>query len=178
MKSTLSNVVVEINRLHREAARFAVRSREVLHRALASAWQAGRLLIAEKKSVRRRMGPGAWLLWLEQNFNGTHRTAQRYMKLARLVGDITLLRESSLRQTYARLGIATEPKTPSLTAPLPRLPPHVSLASRLMGELNALGQFPSMTASRRAACRQDLAALYARLRLLFESGPPHGLERG
>ena len=89
--------VAEINRLHDEARQHVAAARRSLHAALTAAWQAGQLLLAEKKRVRRTMGPGAWLLWLEQNFRGTPRTAQRYMKLAQTVTDIAFVRGMSLR---------------------------------------------------------------------------------
>jgi hypothetical protein len=63
------------------------------------------LLVAERKRVLRTMGPGAWLLRLKSNFRGTARTAQRYMRLAQCVADVTFLQGMSLRQVYARLGI-------------------------------------------------------------------------
>ncbi len=71
-------------------------SRQTLHSALAAAWHAGHLLLAEKKRVRQAMGGGAWLLWLEQNFRGTPRTAQRYMKLTKGVADAAFLQGMSL----------------------------------------------------------------------------------
>jgi len=76
--------VDEINRLHAEAERLSAESREVLDAALMAAWKAGQLLAVEKRSVRRSMGPGAWQLWLGRYFTGTPRTAQRYMRLAKL----------------------------------------------------------------------------------------------
>ena len=85
-------------------------SKNALIGALEMSWRAGQLLLAEKERVRRTMG-GAWLLWLEQCFHGTPRTAQKYMRLAQTVDDVSTLRGMSLRQTYFRLGIATEPKS-------------------------------------------------------------------
>ena len=107
----VSPVAAEINRLHEEAKRSVHASHQALSAALAAAWHAGHLLIDERKRVFHRMGPGAWLLWLEANFKGTARTAQRYMRLAQSVADVAFLQGMSLRQAYARLGIATEPKT-------------------------------------------------------------------
>ena len=46
----------EINRLHEEVVRQTEGSRQRLHAALVAAWQAGQLLLAEQKRVRRTMG--------------------------------------------------------------------------------------------------------------------------
>lgn len=75
--SAVLSAAAEINRLHAEASQHAVASRRSLRAALVAAWRAGQLLLAEKKRVRRTMGGGAWLLWLEEHFKGTPRTAQR-----------------------------------------------------------------------------------------------------
>lgn len=97
------SVVEQINRLHAVAVRMAVDSRNSLRMALSAAWQAGRLLTAEKKRVRKQMGHGAWGDWLEANFDGSVRTAQRYMCLAASISDTGSLRGLSLRQAYFRL---------------------------------------------------------------------------
>jgi hypothetical protein len=163
---TASNAVAEINRLHEEVNQRAATSREILRASLEAAWQAGQLLLAEKQSVRRRMGCGAWLSWLEQHFHGTPRTAQRYMKLAHTVADLTFLRGMSLRQAYARLGIATEPKTAGKRALVHTLPAHVLLANRLVRALNG----KSEGAELEEGYRRDLRLLYERLRPWFENG--------
>ncbi len=162
--------VAEINRLHDEAKRCSVASREALHRALVAAWQAGRLLVEERKRVFRDMGPGAWLLWLKANFRGTARTAQRYIRLAHCVTDAAFLQGMSLRQAYARLGIATEPKTPGKRRLRHTLPAHVVLANRLV---RTLKRRPGQTDEERGeAYRRDLRLLYEKLRLWFEPTPP------
>ncbi len=160
-------VAAEINRLHEEAKRHSVVSRQALHGALVAAWQAGHLLIEEKKRVFHTMGPGAWLLWLTANFRGTARTAQRYMRLAHITADVTFLQGMSLRQAYARLGIATEPKTPGKRRLRHTLPSHVVLANRL---LRSLKRRPGQTGDEQGeAYRRDLRTLYERLRPWFES---------
>jgi hypothetical protein len=165
----VNTVVAEINRLHEEARKCSFVARESLHEALAAAWRAGQLLLAERKRVRHCMGRGAWLLWLQANFRGTPRTAQRYMKLARCVADVDFLQGMSLRQTYARLGIATEPKTPGKCPLIHQLPPYVVLANKL---LRALKRPPGATVEeQREAYRRDLRVLYERLRPWFESTP-------
>ncbi|MEO6003430.1 MAG: hypothetical protein ABIZ04_01705 [Opitutus sp.] len=167
--------VAEINRLHAEAKQHAVASRRSLGAALVAAWQAGHLLMIEKKRVRQTMGGGAWLLWLEQNFRGTPRTAQRYMKLAKGVADVAFLQGMSLRQAYDRLGIPMEEKHAAESFPLQSLAPHLLLVSKLVRALPA-SNWQRLPADKRAALRRDLSPLYQRMRPLFEDGPavsPH-----
>lgn len=167
-------VAAEINRLHEEAKRCEQASREALDSALSSAWQAGQLLLAERKRVFHCMGSGAWLHWLKANFKGTARTAQRYMRLAQCVADVAFLRGMSLRQAYARLGIATEPKGTGQRRLRHRLPAHVFLANRLV---RALKRRPGQSTDEQGeAYRRDLRVLYEKLRPWFEtaSGCPVG----
>lgn len=159
----------EINRLHEEVVRCTADSKKALHVALAAAWQAGQLLNAEKKRVRQKMGAGAWLLWLRQNFRGTPRTAQNYMRLAQSVADASFLQGMSLRQAYFRLGIATEPKSRASSVHVEPLPAHVRLATRLVRALNEeTRDFTRIAPAQLTAFRQDLRALYEQLRRLFE----------
>jgi hypothetical protein len=161
--------VAEINRLHEEAKRCSVASRQALHGALVAAWEAGHLLGEERKRVFRNMGPGAWLLWLKANFRGTARTAQRYIRLAHCVADAAFLQGMSLRQAYARLGIATEPKTPGKRRLRHTLPAHIVLANRLV---RTLKRRPGQTDEEQGeAYRRDLRLLYEKLRLWFEPTP-------
>jgi len=163
-------VVAEINRLYDEAQRLATESRASLQAALAAAWSAGRLLLEEKKRVRRLMGGGAWLLWLEQNFLGTSRTAQNYMRLAREVTDLASLQGMSLRQVYLSLGIATEPKSRVMLTRAVSLPPHIRLAGRLLVALKARSrQHPATTLEQAEAYRRDLRALFEHLQRLFST---------
>jgi hypothetical protein len=164
-----TSTAAEINRLHEEAKRGAFTSREALYGALVAAWQAGHLLIAEKQRVFHNMGPGAWLLWLEANFRGTARTAQRYMRLAHIITDEAFLKGMSLRQAYLRLGIATEPKTPGKRRLRHTLPAHVLHANRLF---RALKRRPGQTGDDQSeAYRRDLRMLYEKLRQWFEPVP-------
>ena len=153
----------EINRLDAEVEKLSAASRQSLTSALAAAWQAGQLLIVEKRRVRRAMGPGAWVLWLEQNFHGAKRTAQKYMQLARAVPDASALEGMGLRQMYLHLGIATEPKSRAESPHVEPLPPHVRLAHKLLVVLEK-----SPPPEQCATIRQDLRALYERLRRFFE----------
>lgn len=157
----------EINRLHEEARQCCRASNEALHGALVAAWHAGQLLLSEKKRVNHAMGLGAWLHWLKANFKGTARTAQRYARLAQSVPDVQLLKGMSLRQAYARLGIATEPKTPGKRRLRHRLPAHLVLANKLVRTLKR----PTESASdeQREAYQRDLRTLYEKLRLWFDA---------
>ena len=157
--------VDEINRLHAEAERLSAESRDVLDAALVSAWKAGQLLAVEKRNVRRSMGPGAWQLWLERHFSGTPRTAQRYMLLAKQVSDVSFLNGMSLRQSYFRLGIATEPKLATRVGLVNRLPKYLTLSMRLLAVLEP--NTDRLSPELRTAYRQDLRPLYERLRALF-----------
>lgn len=161
-------VAEEINRLHAEAVRLSAESRDKLHGALVAAWRAGQLLVAEKRTVRRTMGPGAWHFWLERYFLGTPRTAQRYMLLAKSVSDDSFLNGMSLRQAYFRLGIATEPKSPGRSVVLRPVSRHAVLAARLLGLLKARPTL--LPPELQKTYRQDLRPLYERLRSLFEPG--------
>jgi hypothetical protein len=163
--------VDEINRLHEEVVRQTDNSKKCLHAALAAAWQAGQLLLAEQKHVRRTMG-AAWGQWLDEKFRGTHRTAQNYMRLAESVTDVSALQGLSLRQVYLRLGIATEPKSRTDSPRVEKLPPHVRLANKLLVTLSVCDKTSQANPEQRAAFRQDLRALYERLRRLFELGAP------
>lgn len=148
----------QINRLHAVAVRMAVDSQNSLRLALSAAWQAGQLLLTEKKRVRQCMGHGAWLHWLEANFDGSARTAQRYMCLAQSITDAAFLRGLSLRQAYFRLGIATEPKARREAVPVPALPEPIRLAGRLLEALRAQPRI----------CADDLRPLFEQLRKLLE----------
>ncbi len=65
------NLAESINTYHAAARKHP----EKLINALA----AGTLLLKTKESCRH----GEWLLWLEQHFDGSVRTAQHYMQIAR-----------------------------------------------------------------------------------------------
>ena len=156
----------EVNRLHAEAEKSRAKSREMIDVALVAAWKAGQLLLVEKRTVRRTMGPGAWILWLERYFVGTPRTAQHYMRLASTVADISFLRGMSLRQAYSILGIATEPKSPARSVMLRPISPHATLAVRLLALLPTRSN--SISPEMQRTYRQDFRPLYERLRILFE----------
>ena len=166
----------EINRLHAEVRARVVASRDALNDALAAAWQAGQLLLAERAQVNKTMLRGAWPLWVRRNFEGSLKTARRYMQLAQSVSDLSCLRGLSLRQAYFRLGIATEPKKSGRHA-VARLPDYVRLATRLVAVLNRRrGPHRAATPDH---VRRDLRPLYERLRIVFaENQPPVRVSKG
>ena len=161
----------EINRLHEEVVRTTAESRECLHAALVAAWQAGQLLRAEQQRVRRTMG-ATWGLWLDEQFEGSRRTALNYMRLAETVTDIGEFQGLSLRQVYLRLGIATEPKSRADSPRVEELPAHIRLANRLLATLSASLRHRRRNPQQAAMLQHDLRALYERLRQLFEADTP------
>jgi hypothetical protein len=156
----------QINKLHSRVESISKQSRKLLDEALTSAWQAGKLLIAEKCRVRKQMDAASWLLWLETNFKGSVRTAQRYMKLARMVPDTSIFAGMSLQQVYESLGIATEPKRKSENTSTFQFPQYVSLANKLVRVLRQCSRRAHKNPSDERI-RQDLRILYDTLRKLF-----------
>ncbi|OAM89966.1 DUF3102 domain-containing protein [Termitidicoccus mucosus] len=167
-RSRESSAIVEINRLHAEARRLEYDSRRALDSALMAAWRAGKLLIAEKARIRRHAGRGAWLPWLETCFHGGVRTAQRYMQLARRIGDSASLHGLSLRQACLRLGIAISPKSSRTGPQVLKLPAHITLAARLTRCLRARAH---TLQGKPQTSPPELIALYAQLRTWCEPAP-------
>jgi hypothetical protein len=168
-ESTIASAEQEINRLHEEVVRLSAESKQLLDGALTAAWKAGGLLIEEKARVRRAMGPGAWLLWLEQRFHGSPRNAQNYMRLAQSVDNVAALQGMSLRQIYFQLGIATEPKSRVESVKVNPLPARIRLAGKLLEEVRPCLDARYATAEQLESCRRDLRPLYDQLRRLFET---------
>jgi len=158
----------KINRLHAEVVRQTSDSKKCLHAALVAAWQAGRLLIAEKERVRKTMG-AAWGQWVKEKFSGSMSTAQNYMRLAESAPDASAFAGLSLRQVYLRLGIATEPKCRTDAPRVRPLPDHIRLANRLLVALNRCEIKVKAKPEQGALFKQDLEALYERLRRFLES---------
>ena len=163
-----------INRLHEEVVRQTTDSKKCLHAALVAAWQAGQLLLAEKQRVRQTMG-AAWGQWIKEKFHGSNGTAQNYMRLAESTPDVSTFAGLSLRQVYLRLGIATEPKCRADSPRMKPLPDHIRLAGRLLVALNRCEVKLKAKPEQSVLLRQDLQALYERLRRLFEPGAAAGL---
>jgi len=81
------------------------------------------------------MGRGAWLLWVEQRFHGSIRTAQNYMRLAQTFPDVSVLQGLSLRQIYYSAANPTEPKSRLESARGQPLPARILLAGKLLEEI-------------------------------------------
>jgi len=167
-RQRVQQAALEINRLHAEVLRLTSESKQSLVSAVAVAWQTGQLLLAEKKHVRKTCG-AAWLFWLEHNFKGTPRTAQRYMWLAESEPDVSQLQGLSLRQAYFRLGLATEHKSRDGASPARSFPQHIRLAGRLLVALEPCADVRRLPPEQRDAYLQDLRPLYQRLQALFET---------
>jgi hypothetical protein len=99
---------------------------DAVYEALRATWQAGHLLIKQKKEIVH----GNWELWPERNFEGRVRTAQRYMLLAKTVPEVLQLRGLTLRQAYLRLGIAVADPPQRSAQRYAVLPPHAAFANR------------------------------------------------
>ena len=172
MSKSPTNSRATIGDLQRELARAAVTSRQALDHAMEVAWQIGRLLETERTRVRRTMGRAAWRHWLMENFHGSQRLAERYFQLARTVDNPDTLPQLSLRQTYLRLGISTEPKTRANAHRLPRLPGHVRNAQRLLLSVRMKLRLRQMDGEQRRRLCDDLAPLHQQLLLLFAPNQP------
>lgn len=101
---TLADLKVEINHYHRECE-------AAVGKALETARKAGELLVEAK----RQLGHGRFLPWLGENFDGSERTAQQYMRIARNWKGLSEIRSSvadlSIRDAIATL---TKPTTADL----------------------------------------------------------------
>lgn len=158
-----------INSLHREVVRGCHSGEAEVHAALKAAWDAGQLLIAAKRDVRNRMGHGAWRNWLGAEFEGSERTAQRYMQLAKSVTSVTDLAGLSLRQAYQRIGLRVEARGVAE----PALPPAAAgpgrAVRRLLAKLPTGSEFFAMGPAARANLLADLEPLLRRMRELFQT---------
>ena len=160
--------VAQVNRLHAEVAHHCEQSEEQLPKALVAAWRAGKILTELKVSIRKSAGHGSWEPWLKHNFDGSVRTAQRYMALAKNVTDVADFRGMSLRQTYMALGFSVEKKGLHDPVLVPALPTHLRLANRFIAAIPSpkdLARFPQQE---RDKWRHDLRPVWDRLKLLFE----------
>lgn len=138
---------------------------DAAHSGLEAAWHAGRLLLQQKKKVAH----GNWRLWLERYFDGTPRTAQRYMALAKAVPDMADLKGTSLRQAYLRLGIAvTGHADESAAARCAFLPMHAVLVNRFQRWLRKKGDTATLPEPEKRTLRRDLRPLYDWLAALFD----------
>ena len=137
---------------------------EAVYSSLGAAWQAGRLLLVQKRKVAR----SHWRLWLERHFNGTACTAQRHMTLAKAVPNATQLRGFSLRQAYLRLGIAVAGLAQVAASWYSFLPMHTVLANRFERWLRQKGDTTTLPDQEKQTLRRDLRPLYEWLVSLFD----------
>jgi hypothetical protein len=159
-----SEIASRINAYHALAERERDRCNEAVYEALHAAWQAGRLLLQQK----RRVGYGNWVLWLQNHFNGSVRTAQRYMALAKGVPDVSQLRDLTLRQAYLRLGTSAADASGE-SAPSRRviLPVHARLANRFHRWTREKGDIDAMAEQDKRTLQRDLRPLYEWLGRLY-----------
>ena len=159
--------VAMVNRLYAEVVDSCGRSEAEMSKALVAAWDAGKLLCGLKQQVRRISGHGAWEPWVEQNFKGSVRTAQRYMALAKSVTDVADFGGMSLRQAYMALGLSVEKKGVHDPVPIPRIPAHLRMANRFLATLPPVGEIGRLSAGEIKTWQCDLRLVWERLRILF-----------
>jgi hypothetical protein len=100
-EADLGELAVMANKYHDEIGA-AAESMQV------AMWNAGQALLIAKE----RCEHGEWLPWLEANFHGTKRTAQRYMDLARKYDSVSLL-DPTLSINATLDAITKKPEPPS-----------------------------------------------------------------
>jgi Protein of unknown function (DUF3102). len=150
-----------INLLHAAVERHCRACSDSIYAGLKAAWHAGRLLLAQKRKVAH----GNWQIWLERYFDGTPRTAQRYMALAKAVPDVTELKGFTLRQAYLRLGIAVAGRAVESRCVV--LPMHAVLMNRFQRWLHQKGDTAALPEPEKQTLRRDLRPLYDWLSGLF-----------
>lgn len=164
------NTVAHVNALHAVVQQASSLCGQQLETALCAAWQAGHLLRDEKKKVRRSMGHGVWVPWLEKHFTGSIRTAQRYMLLSKNVPDVSQLKEVSLRQAYLLLGIASERKNENREVQTV-LRRHQLAANRLVRAVREFGKLEMIGMADRKMLQRDLCAVHQILLEVFQDAP-------
>lgn len=155
-----------------EIHRLVRRSCSELVQALRHAWVIGQRLATERERVMRAVGRTAWLEWLHLNFPETKRTAQRCLALAREFGNPQGFESLSVRQSYFRLGVSTEPKSRGSIPGRGRLAGHIRSSQRLLVELRRRNRSASGCGEHLRQVRNDLAPLYRELSRLFREPVP------
>lgn len=159
--------IQKINELHALAERQQTVCSDSIYAALRAAWEAGSLLVDQKGRIAR----GNWALWLELNFKGNIRTAQRYMALAKACPEIAVLRGLTLRQAYLRLGIAVAKAPGEKPTTLRRLlPPHAALANRFQRWMRQRLDVRALPEHERRTLQRDLRPVRDWLNRLFDEG--------
>lgn len=107
----LGTLAERINEEHRACE-------EAATEALRHAIEAGRLL----QQVKASLPHGDWLAWLQANFEGSERTAQGYVRLHKLQGELAAQNRNgvahfTLRGALKALATAKKPTPPALWLP-------------------------------------------------------------
>ena len=90
----------ELNTLHAQAEKAKLGVETSVRSFLSIAIELGDLLIIKKEEIKQTQGHGHWLTWLAENTNIEERSAQIYMKAAR-VSKTKPVSDLSLRQVAA-----------------------------------------------------------------------------
>lgn len=83
---------IDLTKLADEANHWHKTAQGHIASAVEAAWHSGKALLKAKDGVKH----GEWAGWLEANFNGSYRTAAKYMQLARNVPSTADLPEGSI----------------------------------------------------------------------------------
>jgi len=157
------NLIRDINLLHAKVREHCAQCGQELSAATMAAWEAGHKLNQIKALVLRKTGPGGWGLWVQRHFEGTIRTAQRYMLLAKTVPQVEELKGYSLRQAYLKLGITTAGKVRIQPLPAP-----VYYGNRFRRWIIREGDLAGLGQERREALRRDLRPVFEWMRQLYQ----------
>lgn len=90
----------ELNALHRQAEEAKLGVETSVRSFLSIAIELGDLLTIKKEEIKQTHGHGHWLTWLAENTEIVERTAQTYMKAAR-IAKTQRVADLSLRQVAA-----------------------------------------------------------------------------
>lgn len=123
--ATEADLATRANQLHEMAL-------DAGKQTLEYAFECGRVLAEVKDSL----GHGEWVPWVKENFRGSTRTAQRYLRLAANATTVSHLEAETLSEALAALATPKSPpkpkKNPDLVAPRT---PEQPLASRYAGHV-------------------------------------------
>lgn len=118
-KAVIQQEATRLNELYQKIETLANTTKATGREAVLLAIEAGRALIEVKKQV----GHGNFMLWVEANLTFTERTAQRYIRLAEsnpthvsdLEGPSSFSDAITVRQAYVAAGILPAPEPPPHT---------------------------------------------------------------
>jgi hypothetical protein len=131
-EADLGELAVIANKFHNEAGA-AAESMQV------AMWNAGQALLIAKE----RCEHGEWLPWLDANFHGSRRRAQRYMELARKYDSVSHL--DPAQSIRAALEVITKkPEPPSYKPKSKRNKTTLSSGQKFVKWFNALSEASSV----------------------------------